>query len=105
MMLALVWLIISAPYIYKVQEQKNKITRSSENTLPVKGDKENAFNPFGNATEEKTCDNLNTISEEYLHGSHLFEHYIAVPSVYNNIENVKIYIAFHGELLSPPPEA
>jgi hypothetical protein len=104
MMLALVWLTIT-PYIYKVQQQKNFVTKSQNTKIPATGDEENVSSPFGNTSEEETSNSLSTISEEYLHSSQSFEHYITGPSSYYTTENVKIYIAFHGELLSPPPES
>lgn len=104
MMLALGWLTISAPFVYKAQQEKNGITKAGR-TLPVNGDEEDASNPFSNTTEEKTSTNLNTLSEEYLHHTDIYDHSISVSSAYFKTANVKAYIAFHGELLSPPPEA
>lgn len=62
-------------------------------------------NPFSGTTEEKSSSNSNSIVEEYLHDTHSSEHYIAVPSREYKVEHASIYIAFHGELISPPPDA
>lgn len=64
---------------------------------------EGTSNPLTNTTEEKTPNNVN-LSEEYLHDAHAAVQFTAVPSTDYKLEHVPIYIAFHGELISPPPD-
>ncbi len=65
-------------------------------------DKEDC-NPLANTTEEKTPP-TNTLTEEYLHHTEENnENAYAVNNNYNHSDE-SLYIAFHGELLSPPPD-
>ncbi|MEO8583959.1 MAG: hypothetical protein ABI415_09200 [Flavitalea sp.] len=62
------------------------------------------FPPSG-PTEEKASGGGLTILEELLHESHLhlsFE--IASPKLLHQMEDAGRILAFHGELVSPPPE-
>ncbi|MEO5945286.1 MAG: hypothetical protein ABIP79_00605, partial [Chitinophagaceae bacterium] len=60
-------------------------------------------NPFASTTEEKTP-SVNTFSEEYLHHSEEnILHKNIVANQYSNL-SVTLYLAFHGELISPPPD-
>jgi len=101
MILALLWLTISTPFVYADQQQqaKSKVvnTSSSENG------EEEAGNPFSNTTEEKNPNN-NSLSEEYLHHDHLEEYFFSIALQYHKCENADTYIAYHGELLVPPPD-
>jgi hypothetical protein len=100
MMLALAWLTVSFPIVYSAQqmaqEQKAKETGSSQ------GDEND--NPFANTTEEKTSSNSNSLSEEYLHDTHSADYYVPVLSIKYHIEHHPTYIAFYGDLESPPPD-
>jgi hypothetical protein len=95
---ALVWLTISAPFVFYFHEKMGEIEKNqSSNT-----DKKDS-NPFANTTEEKTS-STNTFSEEYLH--HTEEHNAnayAANNLYNHSDE-SLYKAFHGELVSPPPD-
>ena len=102
MIVALLWLTISAPFVIAGQKQVAKFEQqASDDSSPADGQKETA-NPFGNNTEEKS-QNSTSISEEYLHDHHKGDHFISVRSHYHKCENSGTYIAFHGELLVPPP--
>lgn len=99
MILALLWLTVSTPYIMTLQEAA--IHENIENNQPLNGADEN---PMGTNTEEKVPAS-NTFSEEYLHDHHLEKHFISEISEYNKCDNAGTYIAYHGELLVPPPDA
>ena len=104
MMLTLAWLTVSLPFVNGAQ-QNSKQSSSSGITTPIDAEDDDSNNPFANTTEEKTSSNFNSISEEYLHDvHHSFELYVTVPSLEYKVENVSTYIAFHGELISPPPD-
>lgn len=102
MMLALAWLTVSLPFVYEAQQVADNYKSAAKHSLP---DTEEDTNPFANTTEEKTPNSVNTPTEEYLHDTHSSENYITVPSTEYKVEHVSTYIAFHGELISPPPDA
>ena len=99
MILALLWLTVSTPYIMTLQEAASK--EKVENNQLANGADEN---PLNTNTEEKVPAS-NTFSEEYLHDHNLDKHFIPAVSEYHKCENADIYIAYHGELLVPPPDA
>ena len=101
MMLALAWLTISLPIVYSAQQvalEKKAAKTDSPQT------EEEASNTFGNTTEEKTAGNSNSLSEEYLHEAHTTEHFTTELSIEYRIEHFSTYIAFYGDLESPPPD-
>jgi hypothetical protein len=102
MMLALAWLTISLPFVYSAQ-QGTETQQTAKNSLPDSTEED--ANPFANTTEEKTPNSVNAPSEEYLHDNDYSENYISVPSTEYKIVHTSLYIAFHGELISPPPDA
>ena len=102
MVLALLWLTISAPFVFFAQQEITKQSKTADATIPLNGNEEDTTNPFGNNTEEKASTN-NSASEEYLHDSHFMDHFISIARQYHKCENAGTYIAFHGELLVPPP--
>lgn len=98
MAFALVWLTISLPFVYRAMNQATYAVsggqsgdQGAEEDLPL------------NATEEKSPVN-NGAQEEYLHDS---ENDHALSSLFLTHTSKQVdrnYLAFHGELLSPPPE-
>ncbi len=105
MMLALLWLTISIPFVYECQqkqaEQQGKISVTS---LLTDSSEEEDANPFGNTTEEKNSNSSNSFSEEYLHDHHLDQYFFSTTSQYHKCENADAYIAYHGKLDVPPPD-
>ena len=86
--------------------QASRKLQSENNNYPLTGNEEESANPFGNGntTEEKAPGN-NSFSEEYLHDHHKEDGLLAAARQYRSCENARDYIAFHGELLVPPPNA
>jgi hypothetical protein len=101
MIAALLWLTISAPFVYAGQQQLTKQEQTTDNSLPQATNEEEAANPFGNNTEEKA--GSSSFSEEYLHDHHKAEYFFSIVLRFHTHENVGTYIAFHGELHVPPP--
>lgn len=99
MVLMLAWLTVSLPFVYAAQEAMD--AKCLATTGCHSEDKND--NPFANTTEEKTSSSTQ-LSEEYLHDSHATEHFLTELSSDYKIEHVSTYIAFYGELLSPPPD-
>lgn len=102
MILALVWLTVSAPFVYAAQQELAKHQKIEKAGSPLAGNEEESSNPFGNTTEEK-APNSTSLSEEYIHNNHRIYFFFSIATQYHKCENADIYIAFHGELLVPPP--
>lgn len=102
MSMALLWLTVSAPFVnshqQKIAKQVKRTTACAANTA----NEEEAASPFGSNTEEKVPDS-NSFSEEYLHFHDKTAHLVSEISHFCKIESAGIYIAFHGEILVPPP--
>lgn len=106
MMVALLWLTISLPFLYAAQQELKKQGLTVTSESPVSENDEDSTNPFGNSTEEKVPGNNNTsFSEEYLHDHYIADHFFSSDPKYYRFEDEDAYHAFHGELLVPPPNA
>ena len=103
MIVALSWLTISAPFVFEQQQKIAKQNTSATADLPIAGTEEEVPNPFSGSTEEKAPKSLNTFSEEYLHDHHQSEYLISIASTFHKCEDAGTYVAYHGELLVPPP--
>jgi hypothetical protein len=103
LILTLVWLTISTPFIISFYQELAKQHKMAHSNSTLNGNEEETSNPFGNNTEEKAPNSGNSFSEEYLHIQHINHPYFSKTSQYHKFENADIYIAFHGELLVPPP--
>jgi len=104
MMVALLWLTISLPFLYAAQQELIKQGLTVNGESPVSENDEDSANPFGNSTEEKAAGNV-SFSEEYLHDHYTTVHFVSFDSKYYRFEDEDAYHAFHGELLVPPPNA
>ena len=102
MILALLWLTISLPFAYANQQLVAKQFASADNAAQPDTE-DDSGNPFGNNTEEKAPNSTNTLSEEYLHDHPFTHHIFSALMQYHNYGNDGTYVAFHGELLVPPP--
>jgi hypothetical protein len=103
MILALLWLTISAPFVYASLQEHAGENKTENTKSPLIAGEEDA-NPFGNNTEEK-CPNGSSFSEEYLHDHHASDCFFSIILREHISENADTYHAFHGELLVPPPNA
>ncbi len=93
------------PFIIDFQEKMSKL-QQTENTGSLAGGQDEDSRPISSNTEEKVPGSNNSFSEEYLHHQHITHHYFfAELSEYHKSENTGTYIAFHGELHVPPPNA
>jgi hypothetical protein len=97
MMVALLWLTVSTPFVYNAQ-------RAIEKEIQKQSSQAEDTNPFSNTTEEKNESSVNTLSE-YLHDHPSLEkNFTLVTRLYKRYPS-SIYCEHHPELLSPPPEA
>lgn len=101
MILALLWLTVSCPFVLASQHQLAKEGKITQTQSPPGGSEEEN-NPFGANTEEKTP-GATSFSEEFLHAHHTAHHFPVTDPAYHKYENAGTYTAFHGELLVPPP--
>lgn len=100
MMLALAWLTISLPIVYSAQQITQEKTSKTQQTTQD----EESDNPLTNTTEEKTPGNSNSFSEEYLHDANHADHFTTELSIKYHIEHYATYVAFYGDLETPPPD-
>jgi hypothetical protein len=99
MIIALVWLTISAPFVYAAKSPD--IASHQQQNNPAQD--EECSNPFA-GSEEKTEGGVNTLSE-YLHEAHSLEHGYLIIVRYEKCHADDLYFAYHPELVSPPPDA
>lgn len=98
MILTLLWLTVSTPFVYAGSSIKKEAPSKS-------GDKtQDDNNPFSGTTEEKSENGVNTISE-YLHEQELHEQGFTLITSFYKCPPAGLYFAYHPELISPPPEA
>jgi hypothetical protein len=105
MILTLLWLTISTPFIVSYQQELAKMEKASDAKAAMSDSGEETDNPLGNTNEEKTPCASSSFSEEYLHENHSTHYFISMKSLYNKCDNADTYHAYHGELLVPPPNA
>lgn len=96
MIAALLWLTISIPFVYAAQEVQKEISSESKHY--------DDCNPFANTTEEKNESSFNTLSE-YLHEHQLTANHSVAFVRFYKCHPSDIYVEYHPELISPPPEA
>jgi len=102
MILALVWLTVSTPFVCAFKQEMAKQAKM-ENTQPDLAAEEDNSNPLGNNTEEKTASSPTSITEEYLHHAESTHFFLSQSAKFYKCSNAGTYTAFHGELLVPPP--
>ena len=98
MIVALLWLTISIPFVYAAQSSHHAIFTLACEDQP----EEECPNPLTNTTEEKTESGVNNLSE-YLHEAHSMEHGFIILANYEKCHADDLYFAYHPELHSPPP--
>lgn len=98
MLMALVWLTVSTPFVYESQQIKKELAKQQMDVT------DEDYNPFSSTTEEKSENNVTALSE-YLHDLHMAEHPSTIVVKYYKCHPSDLYFAFHPELLSPPPKA
>lgn len=101
MIVALLWLTASAPFMVGVKKDIKKMGVSLADI--EKQAVEDADNPYAGLNEEQ-C-NGNASFSEYLHENVYVGPCIVQPIKHSCFMSRSIYIAYYGELLSPPPEA
>lgn len=100
MIIALLWLTISIPFVYAAQSSHHDLLTLQCEDQP----EEECSNPLTNTTEEKTESGANSLSE-YLHEAHSLEHGFIILAKFEKCHADDLYFAYHPELISPPPDA
>lgn len=100
MIVALLWLTISIPFVYAAQTSHQALFSLLGEDQP----EEECPNPLTNTTEERAESGLNNLSE-YLHEAHSLEHGFIILTKFEKCHADGLYFAFHPELHSPPPNA
>ena len=99
MIVSLLWLTVSLPFANAEQQQFKAYSQATTDEESPGSDENN---PFGNNTEEKAESGSTSISE-YLHHIHEFDHPAGELHKHDCSHSYDVYVAFHGELLCPPP--
>jgi len=94
MIIALLWLTVSTPFVFASQHAQQKEIQKQAGT-----DK----SPFSTTTEEKNESSVGSLSE-YLHDLNSVNHHFVVLKRIYKCHTSDLYYAYHPELLSPPPE-
>lgn len=101
MLLALVWLTVCLPVVYAQQQLQKQQAIAQHLDVPQECDS----NPLTNTTEEKTGNSLTSFNEEYLHELYHSENEGLLFKTYYKCHAADVYLAYHPELISPPPNA
>lgn len=99
MVASLVWLTISAPIVFNAQQH----AAAQQASLPDETEWPEDDFPLSNSTEEKSPGNPG-VQEEYLHDEEDNLLLCARSLKHARKNPPAVYFAYHGELLSPPPE-
>jgi hypothetical protein len=105
LMLTLLWLTVSTPFILSMQQDIAKQQKMVSVENPVSDGDEDAANSGNNNIEEKVPNTGNNFSEEFLHEHHSIAHFDIITEHNHELHNSDIYVAYHGELHVPPPNA
>ena len=102
LIVTLMWLTVSTPFIMSMQQ--NAGTDDISVSWPCSDADEDNADGSGNNAEEKAASGSN-LSEEFLHEHDFANNYFTISTLNHRQENTDVYIAFHGELHAPPPNA
>ena len=104
-MLVLLWLTVSTPFIVATQQELAKQQKTMSVDLPISDNEDDNTDASGNNNVEEKVPGTSSLSEEYLHEHHVAPDFGAILARNYKLENSGTYIAFHGELHAPPPNA
>lgn len=104
MVIMLLWLTVSAPFVQAAQQERAKHELKSCKTSPLAGSEEESTDPYGNNTEEKAPSST-SLAEEFLHDNDRGDMFSQLVLRSHALENADTYHAYHVEQLVPPPDA
>ena len=97
MMLALFWLLVSLPFIHAAQQVEKQAIHANAGI-------ENDEVPFTDTNEEKSKNGKSTVIE-YLNELSEINNLFTLLRRCFKCHSDDVYVAFHSELISPPPDA
>lgn len=97
MICTLLWLTVSTPLILDAQRELSSKCSPGATHPAV----EESTNPFAGLNEEKSSTNA---LSEYLHEPLIVSEVNSSDTQHGSHAGTDIYIAYYGELISPPPE-
>lgn len=100
MLFLLAWLTVCLPYVSKSQQS---LDHQLENTTEDIPESDNSSNPLTNTNEEKT--ESTSLVSEYLHDHFVIEHTFEEIASFRKYRPSALYLAYHPEMVIPPPEA
>lgn len=99
MLAALAWLTVCLPHVNKAQQVYQQLCK--QNGHAAADDDNN--NPLTNTNEEKNESGASLLSE-YLHEAPVLETLSVVLTSFYKCHPSDLYLAYHPELVSPPPD-
>jgi len=98
------WLTVSTAFTTVPADtaKKDKMENAAK-SADASGPEEEDSSSTNNSTTEEKVPSSTSFSEEYLHNHHQTHYFFTIVSTFHKCENDGTYIAFHGELLVPPP--
>lgn len=104
MIALLLWLTVCLPIVSEGRDNLLRQDKTEKSHSPLSNTEEETSNPLTNTTEEK-APGTSSIIEEFLHHSSIVDYFSTTSKNDYNNRHSGLYIAFHGELIVPPPDA
>ncbi len=107
MLFLLAWLTVCLPYVNESRSAvKAQVVLSSEEVPETEDNRllNDDSNPLNNTNEEKS-ESGSSLPSEYLHHGFVLEHRFSHTVSLHKYHPSDLYIAFHPEMIIPPPEA
>lgn len=103
LMMALLWLSVSTPFVYRFQQQQ-KAVKASLALEKGSSTEEDSGNPLSNTNEEKTESGV-AMPQEYLHEPIHIHHPFGFVNLQYHSYAQDDFVAYHPEFITPPPDA
>lgn len=100
MLFLLAWLTVCLPYVSKSQQAVNHQLENTTEDIP---ESDNSNSPLTDTNEEKT--ESTSLLSEYLHHLVVIEHTFEAIASFRKCRPSALYLAYHPEMVIPPPEA
>jgi hypothetical protein len=100
MLTMLTWLTVCLPFV----NQSQKVSKAQTEQTDGSETESDGTNPLSNTNEEKSESGTSLLAE-YLHEVSQLEHNFITLTTFYKCHPSDLYIAFHPELVIPPPEA
>ena len=97
-MLLLAWLTVCLPLVNESQNAAKAMEKTEKKAASDDG------NPLTNTNEEKP-ERGSSMPNEYLHEAHAMEHSFTFVSTFYKCHPSDLYLAYHPDLIVPPPKA